>query len=78
VVAIFNVGSEPLALQPTWKMFGVAEPAHSVVNLMTGERTVNHPALDVHLAPHASAVYRLERTRAASMLQRDRKLVDRS
>ena len=60
VVAIFNVGSEPLAAQPTWKTFGVAGPAHAVVNLMTGERTVNLPALDVHLAPHASAVYRLE------------------
>jgi hypothetical protein len=60
VVAIFNLASEPIAVRPTWKMFGIADPAHAVVNLMTGEKSTAGAAVEVRLAPHASAVYRLQ------------------
>ncbi len=59
VVAIFNVGSGPVSVQPTWKMLGANDPVHSVVDLMTGKPIANGAAVDVQLAPHASAVYRL-------------------
>ena len=58
VVAAFNLGSEPVTLHPSWPMLGVDEPPRSVMDIMTGKPAAAS-GIDLQLAPHASAVYRL-------------------
>ena len=77
VVAVFNLGSEPATLRPSWQLLGVSEPAHAVVDIMTGESVAKAADVEVRLAPHASVVYRLQLSgRAASALELRRELVD--
>jgi hypothetical protein len=58
-VAVFNLGSESMTLRTSWHSLGSQSPNVAAVNLLTGERIARGKAVDLRLAAHASAVYRL-------------------
>ena len=60
VLAIFNVGAEPVSVQMPWSALGVQAPPRSVADLMTGAPVASAATVDVQLPAHASVVYRLD------------------
>jgi hypothetical protein len=59
IVAVFNLGSQPLTLRASWHTLGSQSPRVAAVNLLTGERLGRDDAFDLQLAAHASVAYRL-------------------
>lgn len=59
IVALFNLGSEPTTIRQPWKSLGLQSPRTAVFNVLTGERVATDEPVEVRLAAHASAVYRL-------------------
>jgi hypothetical protein len=59
IVAVFNLGSQPMTLRASWRSLGSQSPSVAAINLLTGERIARGEAVDLRLAAHASAVYRL-------------------
>jgi alpha-galactosidase len=59
IVAVFNLGSQPMTLQASWHSLGSRSPSVAVINLLTGEGIDRSEAVDLRLPAHASAVYRL-------------------
>ncbi len=56
-VAVFNLGDSSSSLHLDWKQIGVPVPPSPVRNLWTGEAIAASAALQLTLAPHASAIY---------------------
>ena len=59
IVAVFNLGSKPTAVRPPWKMPGLGSPRVAVFDVLTGVRIAKDKIVEVQLAAHGSAVYRL-------------------
>jgi alpha-galactosidase len=59
-VALFNVSDAPAALHYTWRELGIPAGRHVVRNLWLHKNVGETQGIMVKLAPHASALYRVE------------------
>jgi hypothetical protein len=48
-----------MTLRTSWHSLGSPSPKVAAINLLTGERIARGEAIDLRLAAHASAAYRL-------------------
>jgi hypothetical protein len=58
-IAFFNVKDEPTQLSATWKQLGI-EGTHSALELWSGTKLPANGRINVTLAAHGSAVYRIQ------------------
>ena len=56
-IAVFNLGDKPLTTQVPWSSVGTGKASSKLQNLWTGQPVAPAAALNVKLAPHASALY---------------------
>jgi hypothetical protein len=59
-VALFNISDAPLEMQYTWQALGLSAGRHAARDLWLHKEVGNTPAIKVTLAPHASALYRVQ------------------
>jgi hypothetical protein len=59
IVALFNLGTQPTTIRTDWNGLGLGSARRAVLDIQSGERIGMVAAVDVQLAAHASAVYRL-------------------
>jgi alpha-galactosidase len=56
-IAVFNLGDSPAKVQRGWKELGIEPHPKMLHNIWSGKDETAGEALDVQLAPHASAIY---------------------
>ena len=59
-VALFNVSDAPIDLHYTWRDLGIASGRHVVRDLWLHKKLGSTNGIKLTLAPHASALYRVE------------------
>lgn len=59
-IALFNVSDAPLDMQYAWHVLGLSPGRHVVRDLWLHQEVGNTPGIKVTLAPHASALYRVQ------------------
>ncbi|MDR5728119.1 MAG: glycoside hydrolase family 27 protein, partial [Terriglobia bacterium] len=59
-VALFNVSDAPTDLQYTWQDLGIPSGRHMVRDLWLHTKLGRTDGIKLTLAPHASALYRVE------------------
>ncbi|HZC44399.1 MAG TPA: glycoside hydrolase family 27 protein, partial [Acidobacteriaceae bacterium] len=59
-IALFNVGDAPLDMRYTWQALGLSPGKHAARDLWLHKNLGKTPGIKVRLAPHASALYRVE------------------
>lgn len=59
-VAVFNNSDVATDVQESWSQLSLPGKVYVVTDLWSGEKTPKAPGGRVHLAPHASAIYRLQ------------------
>lgn len=59
-VALFNVSDAPANLHYTWRDLGIAAGRHAVRDLWLHKELLETDGIQVKLAPHASALYRVK------------------
>jgi hypothetical protein len=59
-VALFNLSDSPLDMHYTWQQLGLAAGKHGARDLWLHKNLGDDSGIKVTLAPHASALYRVE------------------